>query len=60
MPEMQGEKSGATHHGFSGKDFEKELTRLERKFQMSKFKSKEVKDVFKKGADPLLQQEREY
>jgi phosphatidylserine/phosphatidylglycerophosphate/cardiolipin synthase-like enzyme len=25
---MRGEKSGTTHHGFSGKNFEKELTNL--------------------------------
>jgi hypothetical protein len=31
---MWGEKSETTHHRFSGKNFEKELARLENKFQM--------------------------
>ena len=28
MSQMQGEESGTTHHGFSGKNFEKELANL--------------------------------
>jgi hypothetical protein len=38
MPKMRQERTGTTHCGFSGKDFEQELARLERKFQMPKVK----------------------
>jgi len=34
MPKMRWEKTGTTHFGFSGKDFEKELANLESKFQI--------------------------
>jgi hypothetical protein len=35
---MRGEKSATTHHGFSGKNFEKELGNLGSKSQIPKFK----------------------
>ncbi len=38
MPKMRWEKTGTTHHGFSGKNFKKELVRAESRFQMTKFK----------------------
>ena len=54
MPKMRGEKSGTTHHGFSGKDFEKELASYKANFKCPSSNAKEVKDGFKKGVDPLL------
>jgi len=35
---MRGEKSATTHHGFSGKNFEKKLGNLGSKSQIPKFK----------------------
>ncbi|MGO8989172.1 MAG: hypothetical protein ACLQGU_06790 [bacterium] len=60
MPKMRGEKSGTTHHGFSGKDFEKELASQKANFKYPSSNAKEVKDVSEKGVDPLLQWEWEH
>ncbi len=42
MPKVRWEKTGTTHHGFSDKNFEKELARLESKFEVPKLNAMEV------------------